>query len=332
MTWLKVCDTALHHPKVFAIHDLQHAVATASAVIGMVTLAASWSGAHDTDHFIAEQAVRMAEPRHHEVLSEVALTVGLWTRATQAVRRRNGGQAGYVVKVGEGEVFHLLTREQKATQAAHRRLGRTVQGRIDLHLRDGDQCRYCAVAVEPNDRKTSRGRTWDHPDPAVADELVVACRGCNLSKAKRTAAEWLADGGRPLMPEPARRGDPLYLAPQTLQWLASQGVSAPDHLAPQPLARTAPPAADAANRRPAAERAREQQGATRTDPIRSRSDPDLIPAAMAGHARPGRVGKGQVGSGRVGTPLGAHPGDPPSSGPPRARGRRGRRGRGAPPS
>jgi hypothetical protein len=324
MTWLKVCDTALTHPKVLAIRGLRHEIATGEAVIGTVMLAASWSGAHDTDYFIADAAVMIASPAHHELMADVARRVGLWTPANGTVRRRNNGQAGWIVKVGEGEVFHLLTREQKATQAAHRKLGRSVQGRIDLHLRDGDQCRYCAGPVEPNDRKSHLGRTFDHPNPAIKDELVVACRGCNLSKAKRTVDQWVAAGGRPLLLTPAERGDPLYLDGATREWLTKYNALPGDSLT---SARPGTQPGDAATERPAADQARAQlPSATPVSPSAAtqqptRSDPDPIPAGVAGHAVPGRVGTGRVGS---------HSGDPPLKRT-RTRGTRGKRGRGAPP-
>jgi 5-methylcytosine-specific restriction endonuclease McrA len=333
VTWLKVCDTALTHPKVLAIRGLKDASATAEGVVGTVMLAASWSGAHDTDHFIPEAAVFLASPLHHELMSDVARRVGLWRRATAAERKRNLDQPGWIVKVGDGEVFHLLTREQIATRSAHRKLSRSVQGRIDLFLRDGDQCRYCAVAVEPNDRRSHAGRTTDHPDPAVPDDIVIACRGCNLSKNKRTVTDWVAAGGRDLMPPPAERGDPLYLDSATREWLLTYVPADDPRL---PAARPDSQSDTAAASRDAAAQARPQQPAPSSptaasqqptrQPPPTRPDPNPIPAAVAGHAAPGRVGTGRDGSSSHSS------GDPPTRTRRRTRGSRGKRGGSAPPS
>lgn len=320
MTWLKVCDTGLTHPKVLHIRSLRDPVATGEAVVGMVMLAATWSGQHNTDHFIAAAAVQIASPDHHEHLSLIAAKVGLWTKAPASVRKQHAGQPGWVVKVGEGEVFHLLTREQIERNRAHRKLSRSVQGRIELHLRDGDLCRYCGNAVEPNNRKGGRGRTFDHPDPAVADELVVACRACNLSKAKRTVEQWVAAGGRPLLLEPAARGETLYLDPATREWL-SKYDALPDDIESSGVARPGTTPGDAATQRPAADQAREQQAETQPSHAAAptRSDPDPIPAGVAGHAAPGRDRDGS----------GPSPPPPPRRRT-RTRGSRGKRGRGAP--
>lgn len=74
--------------------------------------------------------------------------------------------------------------------------------------RDGEQCRYCGERVNFGDRRGKRGGTYDHLDPALfepnmgnfLDGIVVACRQCNGQKKNRTPAEWLAAGGRPLLP------------------------------------------------------------------------------------------------------------------------------------
>ena len=55
--------------------------------------------------------------------------------------------------------------------------------------RDGNTCRYCGVTVEWTDRRGSRGGTYDHVDPDGDNSflnVVVACRGCNAVKGKRT--------------------------------------------------------------------------------------------------------------------------------------------------
>ncbi|WP_162959277.1 HNH endonuclease [Micromonospora tulbaghiae] len=80
-----------------------------------------------------------------------------------------------------------------------------------VRARDRDICRYCGNLAPFSDRVSDAGLTYDHVDPEVADgmsNLVVACRGCNRRKSKRTpeaAGMTLrpAPGERPPAPEPA---------------------------------------------------------------------------------------------------------------------------------
>lgn len=310
MTWLKVDDGALTHPKTMHLRSLADPTATAEAVIGFVMLAASWSGQHNTDCFIAESAGMFASPAHWQHLAAYAVKVGIISRATTAERRPHGGQRGWMVKIGKGEIFHLLLKEQIEVNREKRNFGRRLAPKIEALLRDGDQCRYCAQTVSEYDRKGGRGRTWDHPDPAVPDVIVVACRSCNSTKGKRTVAEWLDDGGLDLLLPPAERGEPVYLEQTTHDWLSTKGAL-PEEMQSHARAGTQP---DAAARHAAV--AARAQGASESD-LRSED------TGVTDQIRPGRDGPGS-GSGQVGLSA--------SGGPPRNRTRsrpRGSRGSGA---
>lgn len=83
----------------------------------------------------------------------------------------------------------------------------------EIRKRDKDRCRYCGILVNWKDRRGKNGGTYDHViprGPNTLENVVVACRGCNMRKQDRT-------------PEMARM--PL-LAP------GSHGVSAPVDLDP----------------------------------------------------------------------------------------------------
>lgn len=61
-----------------------------------------------------------------------------------------------------------------------------------VRLRDQDTCRYCGKFCQSADRRSDDGLTYDHVDPELANgmaNLVVACRGCNSRKGKRTPAQ-----------------------------------------------------------------------------------------------------------------------------------------------
>ncbi|PZG07178.1 hypothetical protein C1I95_31385, partial [Micromonospora craterilacus] len=73
-----------------------------------------------------------------------------------------------------------------------------------VRARDRDICRYCGRTCQHSDRVSDAGLTFDHVDPEVADgmsNLVVACRGCNRRKSKRTPEA----AGMVLLPAPGEQ-------------------------------------------------------------------------------------------------------------------------------
>lgn len=329
MTWLRVDDTALTHERTLHLRTLADPIATAEAVIGWVMLAASWSGQQNSDGYVPEGAGRFASPEHWQQLAAFALKVGLIQRANAAVRKDHGGQAGWVVVMGDGEVFHLLSRKELELRREKRNITRRIPEKVATLLRDGDQCRYCADPVNQYDRKGAKRREFDHPDPQDASVVVVACLECNSSKQGRTVDEWVADGGRPLLPTPVERGLDVYLRPTTTAWLAKHHAPLPDQAAaqaPAGVARPGPAPAPAATR-PAADQAREQPSSTNTpDNINGEPEPPDTRVTIAGRDMPGRVGPGRVGSG----PPAPDPAGSRARDGPRRRGSRGRRGRARP--
>jgi hypothetical protein len=79
--------------------------------------------------------------------------------------------------------------QQRAESKQRMALGRDVDMRNALRLRDGGKCRYCGSLVSWTDRRGQRGATYDHVDPnggSLIENLVIACRGCNSRKGCRT--------------------------------------------------------------------------------------------------------------------------------------------------
>lgn len=69
----------------------------------------------------------------------------------------------------------------------------------NIRVRDGDHCRYCGKGVNWSDRRGPMGGQFDHVNPRgenTLDNIVVACRGCNIRKGGRTPDE----AGMPLLP------------------------------------------------------------------------------------------------------------------------------------
>ena len=71
--------------------------------------------------------------------------------------------------------------------------------------RDRNQCRYCRTRVNWSDRRGNTGGTYDHVDPDgdnALENVVVACRKCNIRKGGRTPAE----ASMELLPPPEAPG------------------------------------------------------------------------------------------------------------------------------
>lgn len=78
------------------------------------------------------------------------------------------------------------------TSARRQALFRDPELREQVRARDGDNCRYCGHEVIWTDRRSPLGGTYDHLDPYgenSIENLVVACRGCNSQKGRRTPEE-----------------------------------------------------------------------------------------------------------------------------------------------
>jgi hypothetical protein len=91
----------------------------------------------------------------------------------------------------ENDVHRAKSRELKDPRLKHA-----------VRQRDRDLCRYCGKLCRHSDRKSDDGLTFDHVDPEIADglnNLVVACRGCNNRKRRRTPEQ----AGMALLPAPA---------------------------------------------------------------------------------------------------------------------------------
>jgi hypothetical protein len=266
--WLRVDDTALVHPKVMRLRTLEDDVVTAERVVGWVMLCATWSGQQLTDCWLPESVGAIASPTAWRQLSAAAVKVRMLKR------QRRDGQNGWLVVIDD-ELFHLMSREEVEKNRERRRSTRQDGPRIDVLLRDGDQCRYCYKTVNPKDNrgKSGRGREFDHPDPDDRDRFVVACTDCNGRKWQRTPEQ--ADMELLPPPDPADR----YFHPSTLEWLRKRNV---DPWRPGNQPDTAPSDARADSQPAAAPQARPGQRPDTAAP-RPGSQPDTAPSEREPH-------------------------------------------------
>lgn len=337
MAWLRVDDRAPMHPHVIALRALRDGVVTPSSVVGFVMQAAAWSGQHMTDCEIPFGVAEIIDAEW-ERLAAAAVKVGMLSKP----RRLSDGSRGWLVDIDSG-LFHLMSREERARNK-HRRITREDQTRVDVHLRDSDLCRYCGQTLNPADTLGGRGREFEHPDPADETVVVTSCRRCNLAKAGRTVAEWVAAGGHELRPAPAL--EDRFFHQRTLDWLSRRGVDPNRPAAPvtdpataaRPGSPQAPaaaaerppaPPARAAHERPAATQAAGAATAEPEHPATSGGTTELTsevpPEGVAEQHLPGRDGTGRVGPGLS---VGTSPARPRDG--PRRRGSRGRGRRQAP--
>ena len=79
--------------------------------------------------------------------------------------------------------------QEKAYRMRQRTLYSNMRVIKAVRNRDGDNCRYCGRIVNWDDRKGAGGGTYNLVDPDgdhSIDNIVVACRACDLKKAGRT--------------------------------------------------------------------------------------------------------------------------------------------------
>lgn len=91
------------------------------------------------------------------------------------------------------DFIHLIKTTDKQKRAKHRADLNRPSLMVPVLLRDGDRCRYCGESVTWKDTKSDRGGTIDHRDgweaEATANNVVVACRGCNSTRQNSSKAD-----------------------------------------------------------------------------------------------------------------------------------------------
>jgi hypothetical protein len=171
VTWVRLDDGMSDHPKIAALSN---------AALGAMVRALCYCARNLTDGFVP-----------FKVLG----------RYSTAKERADLVTSGVLDEVAGGYQIHdyLDYQPSKAEVLAEREqarlrmeLGRDPELRAFLRQRDGDRCRYCGCGVRWTDRRGPGGATYDHVDPeggSGPENLVIACRGCNSRKGRRTPAQ-----------------------------------------------------------------------------------------------------------------------------------------------
>jgi hypothetical protein len=180
MVWVKVDDDFPQHPK-----------ARKAGPVGMALWLAGlcYSSHYLTDGLVPVEVLSGLLPLEKKEMTRTVdklVFSGLWSVA----------EGGYEI---HDYLQYQMSKQEvlMQRQVAQRRgaMNRDVNLTAAIRSRDGDHCRYCGITVNWKDRKSPTGGTYDHVVPISkgGDEslanIVVACRGCNMSKGPRTPEE-----------------------------------------------------------------------------------------------------------------------------------------------
>lgn len=179
MTWARLDDNFHSHPRTLM---------SGLEANGLFCRGLSYCAHYLTDGFIPKDWAEAQSKRATAKLVEA----GLWEAIEGGYRvigflDRNPSREAVEELRGKDVRKHALHRDRELVTA--------------IRERDGSLCRYCGIEVDWTDRRGSKGGTYDHVDPAGDNSLenvVVACRGCNAIKNKRTPEQ----AGLELRPNP----------------------------------------------------------------------------------------------------------------------------------
>lgn len=204
MSWVRVSDDAMSHPRLIDVYEVEEASQTNRLeIFGFLMGLSTYSAKQLTDGIVGRGvAYSLASPERADLLLRVCEALGLieWVEV--------GGQRKIKIFTSE-DFIHLLSKAEVEARRNRSRENRDPKLKSAVIYRDGDICRYCGVPVRWTGPIGFRYGTLDHVDPtsvgsATVDGLVVACHHCNSSR-QEARAEF--DEAHPLRDVPA---DPYY--------------------------------------------------------------------------------------------------------------------------
>jgi 5-methylcytosine-specific restriction endonuclease McrA len=221
--WVKLDDKLPMSVKVRGLADPEargdRATAQRNEALGHWTQLLAWVGAERTDGFLTADVAAL----YGTTASLRRLLRGVFGRSALLHSRGDLCPCLEGRKWPDGAAYAIHdyldrnpSRAENDVAKAQRRELRDRELREQVRRRDADQCRYCGKAVRWNDRRSPEGGVLDHVRPDIAagaDNLVVACRGCNTRKGKRSP-EAAGMRLRPL-PGPTTETRPIYDGPTT---------------------------------------------------------------------------------------------------------------------
>ena len=204
MSWVRVSDDAMSHPRLIDVYEVEEASQTNRLeIFGFLMGLSTYSAKQLTDGIVGRGvAYSLTSPDRADLLLRVCEALGLieWVEI--------GGQKKIKLFTSE-DFIHLLSKAEVEARRNRSRENRDPKLKSAVIYRDGDLCRYCGVPVRWTGPIGFSSGTLDHVDPtsvgsATVEGLVVACHQCNSSR-QDARAEF--DEAHPLRPVPA---DPYY--------------------------------------------------------------------------------------------------------------------------
>lgn len=174
MAWVRLDDQIPRHDKMLR---------AGPAASWLWVCAIAHAQSQLTDGFISNAALLTFGIPHAKKLATVLLSVRLFDKA----------EGGY--RVHDYHDFNASAEEVRAEMEWDRRRKSLYSDHELIEFikrRDGNACRYCGIPVNWKDRRGPRGGQFDHViarGQNTAENIVVACRGCNTRKGNRTLEE-----------------------------------------------------------------------------------------------------------------------------------------------
>ena len=204
MSWVRVSDDAMSHPRLIDVYEVEEASQTNRLeIFGFLMGLSTYSAKQLTDEIVGRGAAySLTSPERADLLLRICEALDLIEWVEVDGQRK--------IKLFTSEDFiHLLSKAEVEARRNRSRENRDPKLKSAVIYRDGDICRYCGVPVRWTGPIGFSSGTLDHVDPtsvgsATVDGLVVACHQCNSSR-QDARAEF--DAAHPLRDVPA---DPYY--------------------------------------------------------------------------------------------------------------------------
>lgn len=291
MSWVRVSDDAMSHPRLIDVYEVEEASQTNRLeIFGFLMGLSTYSAKQLTDGIVSRGvAYSLTSPERADLLLRVCEALGLieWVEI--------GGQRKIKLFTSE-DFIHLLSKAEVEARRNRSRENRDPKLKSAVIYRDGDLCRYCGVPVRWTGPIGFSSGTLDHVDPtsvgsATVDKLVVACHQCNSS---RQDARSEFDEAHPLRDVPA---DPYY-SQWSAEFLTRNGYEVQPSLEPpKPISSDAQKTCDVPGEAPSVdpEGTERAQARRRVDPGETDhlapADPHATPssAPSAAEVDPGEI-------------------------------------------
>ena len=193
--WFRMNDEFDENAKVRKVRRSHPDKRRDASAVGVWAQAATWSARNQMDGFCPEEIVETFDDDWEKIaarLCEVTGPSGLGLFEPAVVN----GEPGWIVhdflRFNDSREEQERDRRAKNMRAELHRDPALISA---IRKRDKDRCRYCGCQVNWRARRGDAAATYDHVQPIsrggtnTVENVVVACKGCNDRKGRRTLKE-----------------------------------------------------------------------------------------------------------------------------------------------